>query len=218
MGILLIDSSTKKIEFGYADENELIIKEVLDSDHNADTLTYFIKKAFEGKKIDFGKIEYVSLSNGPGSFTGLRISSAIAKGICFALESKLIEISSLDIIANKSASEFPGEKITSLIFANTKTIEFYYAVYESESGELKKISDYKVDSIDNILTEDIRFVINENLNESIKQKFLRAPADVSHLSNLESQYSIAKRYIHEKHFADYRTSQPFYMKEFIPKI
>lgn len=214
MGILLIDTSSRKIEFGYADSERIIFKEELSPDHNADTLIYFIKKSFEKNKINFKEIKIVSLSNGPGSFTGLRIGSAIAKGICFALDCKLIEIPSLDIIANKFKSD---KKIISLVFSNTKTLEFYYCEYEFESGKLKRISDYKIDSIENILNEDADYIINESFKGNIDKKYTDKLTDVSGITNIDSQFELIISYLKEKKFSNYRTSEPFYMKEFVPK-
>jgi tRNA threonylcarbamoyladenosine biosynthesis protein TsaB len=216
MGILLLESSSKKIEFGYADFEKIIFKEVLGSDYNADALTYFIKESFDENKIEFKEINYVSLSNGPGSFTGLRIGSAIAKGICFSFDSKdckLIELPTLDIIANKLKS---NKKIIPLIFSNSRTLEFYYCEYKHLSGKLERISDYKIDLIENILKEDAEFIINESLNENIPDDFKNRISDISPASNIPSMLELTKDYIEDKKFGDYQISEPFYMKEFVP--
>lgn len=214
MGVLLIESSSKRIEFGYADNLEIVLNEKLDG-NNADALPYFIKDAFEKYNISFKSIDIVSLSNGPGSFTGLRIGSAIAKGICFVNKSKLIEISSLDIIANKHKSE---NKIVSLIFSNSKTLEFYNCKYNYKSGMLNRISDYKIGILENILEEDADFVIDEPIDQNIDQLFNDRLINYSHQTNLISQFELTKNYIKENNFANVNNSQPFYMKEFIPKI
>ncbi len=224
MGILLIDSSSKKIEFGYADNNAIVFRKELEPEFNADNLTYFIKDIFVKENIEFNEIEYVGLSNGPGSFTGLRIGSAIAKGICFSLGSKLIAVPTLDLIANKfkpesiRSSEFTGSRITSLIFSNTKTCEFYFAEYRFESGKLKRISDYRIDIPVNFIKGECYFIINEKFDLSIVNDFLNKLIDVSDLSNLDSLFELASEQINKNIISEYRTSEPFYMKEFIPNI
>ena len=215
MGILLIESSSRKIEFGYAVDSEIVLNEELDVSHNADTLTYFIKKSFQKKNIKFDDIEIISLSNGPGSFTGLRIGSAISKGICFALGSKLIEVSTLDIIANKLKTEV---KIVSLVFSNPRTLEFYFCEYTFELGKLKKLSDYKIGLLENILSDNSIHVINESLNENFPEEFKHKLKDVSQYSNVPSQFELTTDMTLKNEFSNYTTSKPFYLKEFIPKI
>ena len=144
MNILLIDSSSGIIEFSYFSEGKFIINEVLPTGKNADMLICFIKKAFNKIGIELEDIRYVSLSNGPGSFTGLRIGSAIAKGICFCTLCKLIEINTLDIIANKYNG---GKKIISMIFSKMRSHEFYFCEYEKIDGKLIKVSEYQSDKI-----------------------------------------------------------------------
>lgn len=214
MKILLIDCSSKKIEFGYSDNDNLLINQKLNEDNNADTLTYFIKEIFEKENIAFEGIDVVSLSNGPGSFTGLRIGSAIAKGICFATGAKLIELSSLDIIANKLKT---GGSITSLIFSNTRTLEFYYCKYEFNDSVLKKISDYKIDLLGDIINDNSEFVINEELNENLPGDLFSKIRNVSDTSNIPSQLELTMQKIREEDFSDYKTSEPFYMKDFVIK-
>jgi tRNA threonylcarbamoyladenosine biosynthesis protein TsaB len=212
MNILLIESSSKKIEFGYAVNDEIVVLKELDSENNADSLIYMIKEIFDEKHIDFKDIDVVSLSNGPGSFTGLRIGSAIAKGICFALKCKLLEISTLDIIANKCKDLKDGEVFTSLVFSNSKSMEFYSADYIYENKELKRVSEYSTGILD--ISGNKKYIINE------KNEFdFPAGSDiinVSGFSNIRSQYELSLKYIGEDKFADYRLSEPFYMKTFVP--
>ena len=224
MGILLIDSSSKKIEFGYAENNVIAFRKELEPEFNADNLTYFIRDIFLKNKTGLNEIEYVGLSNGPGSFTGLRIGSAIAKGICYATGSKLITVPTLDVIANKFILQSEGTKvltdcrITSLIFSNTKTCEFYFAEYIPESGKLKRISDYRIDLPANIFKGDGYFVVNEKIDSFTGMEFLSRLTGVSEQSNLDSLLELTAEQISKNDICDYKTSEPFYMKEFVPNI
>lgn len=224
MGILLIDCSSKKIEFGFADSQSIIFKKELEPEYNADTLTYFIKDTFIKNKTAFREIDYVGLSNGPGSFTGLRIGSAIAKGMCFALGCKLVEVPTLDVIASKFIPQYnatsgsAGRKLTAVIFSNTRTEEFYFCNYEIIPDQLNRISEYSTDRLENIIIKDNFLVINEKLNDNINPEFQERFNDVSELSNIEFLYDLVKDKIKKNNFNDYRTSEPFYMKEFVPNI
>lgn len=224
MGILLIDSSSAKIEFGYADKNSMLFKKELEPEYNADTLTFFIRDSFISNKIDMKDIEFIGLSNGPGSFTGLRIGSAISKGLCLALGCKLIEISTLDVIANKFIREYKPaagadeKKISALIFSNTKLQEFYYCEYEASHDKLKRISGYRTDLLKNIITGNNHYIINEKISNIIDSEYRERLTDVSGLSNTEPLYGLVMEGIRQNNFSDYKSSEPFYMKEFVPNI
>ncbi|MBS1551757.1 MAG: tRNA (adenosine(37)-N6)-threonylcarbamoyltransferase complex dimerization subunit type 1 TsaB [Bacteroidetes bacterium] len=216
MGILLIDTSAKISSFGFEENGKLIFDERTESGVNADKITYCIKSSFEKHGIKFSDIEYVSLSNGPGSFTGLRIGSAVAKGICYATGSRLIEIISLDIIANMCDA---SGKITSLIFSNMKNSEFYYCSYFRQNEDLKPVSDYRKGTPEEIFRDNEGiFVINADENYSANNEFTKKITDVSEFSSVRSQLQLTCKKINEKKFSDYKKSQPFYMNEFIPKI
>lgn len=211
---LLIDTSSAKVEFGYSEDSQLLFNETLGNGHNADTLTYFIKKAFDERNYDLKKLDYVTLSNGPGSFTGLRIGSAIAKGICFTSGSRLIEIPSLDVIANKLKRD---GKITSLIFSNSNTLEFYYCSYKYEKTKLVRISDYGTGKLDEIFSINTHFAINGKPEGIVSDTIFGSFTDVSNMSGIKSLNELARDFIAESRFSDYVLSEPFYMKEFIPK-
>ncbi len=214
MGILFIDTSSAKTEFGYLRDSDFVISQSPDSGYSADNLVYFIKESFDKNKISFKEIDLVSLSNGPGSFTGLRIGSAIAKGICYATGCRLIEMSTLDIIANKHKT---CKKIISLVYSNSKLQEFYFCEYIYLSEKLKRLSDYRTGFLNDIIKEDLEFVINENDNGNIPVIYREKLIDVSDKSGIISMSELTSDYIKENKFSDYKTSEPFYMKEFIPK-
>ncbi|MEO8445992.1 MAG: tRNA (adenosine(37)-N6)-threonylcarbamoyltransferase complex dimerization subunit type 1 TsaB [bacterium] len=225
MGILLIDSSSKKIEFGYAVNGELAFIEELKPGENADTLIYYLKQSFEKNKVNLSEIEFVSLSNGPGSFTGLRIGSAIAKGICYSNESRFIEIQTLDIIAGKFKSVFNDapkapinkQKIVSMIFSNSRTLEFYFAGYEIDHFTMERISDYSTGFITEIMSDnDCIYITNEKLADNIDDRHLSRITDVSFGSNIPAHLDLALVKIKNGDFSDYKSSEPFYMKEFVP--
>ncbi|HMS33337.1 MAG TPA: tRNA (adenosine(37)-N6)-threonylcarbamoyltransferase complex dimerization subunit type 1 TsaB [Ignavibacteria bacterium] len=222
MGILLIDSSSAKIEFGYADKDIILFKKELEPGYNADALTFFIRDSFISNQVDIKNIKYIGLSNGPGSFTGLRIGSAISKGLCFTLGSKLIEVSTLDVIANKFIQENSPvsvqdeKKITSLIFSNTRLQEFYFCEYEITGEKLNRISAYRTDLLENIIIGNSQYVINEKINNIINSELQDKITDVSALSNIDPLFGLVLESIRQNKFSDYKTSEPFYMKVFVP--
>jgi tRNA threonylcarbamoyladenosine biosynthesis protein TsaB len=53
------------------------------------------------------KIEAVALNEGPGSYTGLRIGTSLAKGLCFGLQVPLISVNGLEAMGVWALKEFP---------------------------------------------------------------------------------------------------------------
>ena len=214
MNILLLDTSSKNIEFAFSKSGKIAILKKLDSEYNADSLIYIIKQEFESAELEFSCLDVVSISNGPGSFTGLRISSAVAKGICFGTGCKLIEIPTLDIIAGKYEGQ-PAEKIfTALIFSNSKTEEFYAADYKFKNNNIIRISDYYIKKAADFDAENRIFLVNEDEKKLDLYDF--GIIRLSGKSSIYSQLNLTNKYISENRYSDYRTSEPFYMKNFVP--
>ena len=211
MNILLLDSSSKNIEFAFSENSKISINKKLDSEINADSLIYELLIEFDNSNKSIKNVDVVSLSNGPGSFTGLRIGSAVAKGICFANKCKLVEINTLDIVANKYKDDVD---VIALVYSNSRIEEFYYAEYTVDNSKFQRTSEYSIRKIDDISSKDKIIIINENNT----LPFLKDidVIDVSGLLNIQSQIELTMDYIKRNQFSDYRTSEPFYMKDFIP--
>ena len=211
MNILLIDSSSGNIEFALYENNKISINKKLDSEINADSLIYELLKELGSSNRLIKDVDVVSLSNGPGSFTGLRIGSAIAEGICFANNCKLVEIPTLDIIANKYKND--GELIA-LIFSNSRTQEFYFAEYKNEKGKMSRTSDYSVKRLEDINMDNKVIIVNEKTDLHLFENL--NITDLSEISNIQSHLELTLDNIERSDFSDYKTSEPFYMKKFIP--
>jgi tRNA threonylcarbamoyladenosine biosynthesis protein TsaB len=65
---------------------------------HASKLTLLIDHALKNCKISYNQLEAVFLSSGPGSYTGLRIGTSTAKGICYGLKIPLVTVTALDIL------------------------------------------------------------------------------------------------------------------------
>jgi tRNA threonylcarbamoyladenosine biosynthesis protein TsaB len=209
LNILLIDSTFKKIEFAYNKKGNFVILDVLKSEKNADGLIYEIKKAFDNRGFSLNEVDYIGLSNGPGSFTGVRIGSAIAKGICFAGRAKLVELVSLDILANKYKEVTEGMVLMPLIFSYSRSKDFYTAEYRHSERVTKRITDYRVTSLSE-LKKDRIYLINERTESQFSEGY--TVKDLSDISGAESMYELTMQAIDENRIADYVSSEPFYMK------
>ena len=62
-------------------------------------LTVFIRNIIASAGVEFSDLDAVAVSEGPGSYTGLRIGVATAKGLCYAIEKPLIGVPTLQAMA-----------------------------------------------------------------------------------------------------------------------
>ena len=213
MNILILDTTTYSPAFAYYSNGECKLCRVTENERNADSILLQIKDGFSEPGIAMKDIEAVSLSNGPGSYTGLRVGSAIAKGICFAGNAKLLEIYTLDIIA-ESLADRGFEKLTAIIPSNSKSSEFYFADYKNENGRMKRCGDYKTDIFENI-NESGRIIVIDKA-EKVN---LTEGADVHYTDGnlkVKAQYRLTMEMIRDGKFAEISGSEPFYMKDFVP--
>lgn len=214
MNILALDTSNYNPEFSYFENGRIIIQKKLYSENNADSLIYSIIEGFKESGRKIGNIEILALSNGPGSFTGLRVGSAAAKGICIASGCRFCELNSLDIIAEKFRLKYSREcSVAALIPMNSKTNEFYFAVYDICRDNVKRTGNYGISGFEQINKENKVLLINDK-TEGISEK--DNITDLSEYYSADAMFSLAQSGINRNEYSDFHSSEPFYMKDFIP--
>ncbi|MEO6611557.1 MAG: tRNA (adenosine(37)-N6)-threonylcarbamoyltransferase complex dimerization subunit type 1 TsaB [Chitinophagaceae bacterium] len=161
----------------------------------------------------YAQLEAVAVSIGPGSYTGLRVGLASAKGLCYALNIPLIAISTLKMMA-MAVKEEAMDLICPLIDA--RRMEVFAAVYDQKLGE--KISPHALiideNSFSALLSENkILFCGSgskklQPLLSGTTAFFSNTPANAAHLAQLSlDHFSI-------KSFANLVYTEPLYIKEF----
>ncbi len=98
--ILNIDTATEHASICFSKGNEIIgIVESADQKNHANFLQPAIQQLLKDTKISLEDLDAVAVTAGPGSYTGLRVGLASAKGICFALNKPLIMVNTLEVMA-----------------------------------------------------------------------------------------------------------------------
>ena len=102
-------------------------------------------------------IDAVALSEGPGSYTGLRIGTSTAKGLCYGLNVPLIPVPTLDVLCEaakrslSSVSEQSERSVSAAVFIpmiDARRMEVYTAIFDSESKvESRKSEEERVRAV-----------------------------------------------------------------------
>ena len=215
--ILALDTSTKNCSAALFNGNKIIALKEQNSDeyNNAEQLTLFIEEVIQSANLTLKEIKAIAISKGPGSYTGLRIGTSTAKGLCYALDIPLISISTLKAMAFGMAKDQIANIYCPMIDA--RRMEVFSAVYDIRNNEIRKIQADIVDkkTYAKFLNEGVLFFGDGALKckEIINHKNAKF---------LEGFYPSAK-YLGElahskfmnKDFEDVAYFEPFYLKDFV---
>ena len=100
-------------------------------------LTVLIEQLIANAGYALADLGAVAVSDGPGSYTGLRIGAAAAKGLCFALDVPLLAVGTLPALAHQVATRTP--RAAAYLFApmlDARRQEVYTALYQANGAEV----------------------------------------------------------------------------------
>ena len=98
--ILSLETSTTICSAALHDNGKLLAsKELLTPQSASSQLAPIIDQLLKASKISPKQINAIAVASGPGSYTGLRIGVATAKGLCYALQIPLIALNTLELMA-----------------------------------------------------------------------------------------------------------------------
>ena len=135
--ILNIETATKNCSVALAKEGKTILcKEIAEEGYShAERLHVFIEEIIKEVGITFQDLIAIAVSQGPGSYTGLRIGVSAAKGLSYALEIPLIAVDTLQILASQ-ATISSGLIIPML---DARRMEVYSAIFTSNLKKTRAV-------------------------------------------------------------------------------
>ncbi|HMI08245.1 MAG TPA: tRNA (adenosine(37)-N6)-threonylcarbamoyltransferase complex dimerization subunit type 1 TsaB [Flavobacterium sp.] len=140
--ILNIETGTKNCSVAIAKDGQpLLCREMAEQGYShAEKLHVFIEETLRELHLQFKDLSAVAVSQGPGSYTGLRIGVSAAKGLCFALDIPLIAVDTLAVLA--AQAKIAEGVIVPMIDA--RRMEVYSAIF---NPEMEKIRDVEAEII-----------------------------------------------------------------------
>lgn len=117
--------------------------------------------------IELSDVSAIALSEGPGSYTGLRIGASTAKGLSFALDAKMIGISTLKVLEYQARIHYPGLPVVSMLDA--RRMEVYREIYDA-SGEVLAPAAPEILDVSSFsdLLKDSEVCLVGNCNEKVR--------------------------------------------------
>lgn len=164
-------------------------------------------------------LDAIAVSKGPGSYTGLRIGVATAKGLCYALDKPLIGISSLKAMAYQVSTFLPDPQTLVCPMIDARRMEVYCAIFNRDLEEVSPIEAKIIDgsSFEDIL--DTHKVVFGGDGSKKCQELLSAHSNSFFLENIYPSAQaigfLADKAFDNKEFEDVAYFEPFYLKDFI---
>ncbi|MFN0082842.1 MAG: tRNA (adenosine(37)-N6)-threonylcarbamoyltransferase complex dimerization subunit type 1 TsaB [Ferruginibacter sp.] len=216
--IINIDSSLETASVSIATDG--IIKKHLTNEvqkQHASFIHVAIQSLLTDVQINITDIDAIACTVGPGSYTGLRVGLAAAKGICYALDKPLLTINTLHAMAH--AVYIKQEKNISLYYCpmiDARRMEVYTALYEQDLKEITPAHAVVVDEnfCDRPLKErDVIFCGNGM--QKFKKLCISKQALFEETGDIYSSVNILsyRKYL-AKEFANLAMEVPLYAKEF----
>ncbi len=136
--ILSIETSTSMCSVALHERGALLaLAEIKEPGAHAEKLLLLVDEVFEKAALSFGDLDAVAVSQGPGSYTGLRIGVSTAKGIAYGLDIPLIGINTLQAMAASQPLN-QGEFVVAVLDA--RRMEVYTQTFGYANQEITSIA------------------------------------------------------------------------------
>lgn len=227
--ILLIETSTSLCSAAIAGDGRVLAsRESREERAHASLTAVFVKELLSECAMSAKDLDAVCVSSGPGSYTGLRVGSSSAKGLCFGAGLPLIAIRTTDILADMAITQglLPEGCRCIVPMIDARRMEVYCAEYEVSgksdelpvrTGEIRPLV-VDGDSFGTILSEGPVLFIGDGAakcSDAIRSENAHFVQTNPHASAMAR---LAQRAFDEKRFEDTAYFEPFYLKEFVATV
>lgn len=213
--ILCIETATEICSVSLSHDGKTIALAETDKGFShASTLTILIQKCLDETNLSLNDLDAIAISQGPGSYTGLRIGVSVAKGICYALDKPMIAIDTLEALAWACANE-EKQDAHYCPMIDARRMEVYTAMYNLQGEEEQSVNALIVekDAFEDIFAKEKTIIFCGNGAQKCKPvltshfaKFSPVICSAKHLSFL------AKKHFDESKFCDVAYFSPLYYK------
>jgi tRNA threonylcarbamoyladenosine biosynthesis protein TsaB len=210
--ILLIDTSGQNCSVGLVRDGQLVHALAHnDRQSQAATINLLIEQLCAEAQFQLPELSAIAVCSGPGSYTGLRIGLATAKGLAFGLSKPIIMQHKLELLAQQNIS-INDNFWHYVILIGARQDEFFLAIYDADMQIIHQPIHANTETVNNLLQklpENSRYIIGDELAQQAfgNKVHLSTEIDLIHWA------SWAARSFVRQDFADIATAVPFYMKD-----
>jgi tRNA threonylcarbamoyladenosine biosynthesis protein TsaB len=226
--ILCLETATEVCSVAIVEDGKVTgYREDVSGQNHSKLLTLFISQLLESNGLKASDFDAVAVSEGPGSYTGLRIGVSAAKGFCYAAGIPLIAISSLEAMAyhvSENQDKYHVEIHPTDMFVpmiDARRMEVFTAIYDSALKPLKKVNALVVDAASfKHFTNPARLFIFGNgsakCSEILVQRNINFVDGV--VASSLNMATLADQKFRNNEFADVAYFEPYYLKDFIATV
>ncbi len=229
MGLILsIETTTRICSVALAQKGKLLsLREVNSKNSHAEILNGYITEVLAESHFSLSDLDAVAVSEGPGSYTGLRIGVSTAKGLCYSLDIPLINVSTLKSLASHTRENTKAELLVkeNLLFCpmiDARRMEAYTAHYSNRLEEIRNVEAEVIDENTYLELLDKHTLIFSGDGAEKYQTFYQKNPNAHFLSDIlpsaKGMIKLAEQKFEAQDFADLAYFEPFYLKTFVAGI
>jgi tRNA threonylcarbamoyladenosine biosynthesis protein TsaB len=219
--ILSLETSTDVCSVALHENEKLIrFEEVHQEQAHASRLAPLIQNVLQKAGLTAQQLSAVAVTSGPGSYTGLRIGTSTAKGLCFALSIPLISVPTLNLLAFDAIGKIQDKEAMLCPMIDARRMEVYCQVFDRKVNSLTEVEAKVIDetSFTELLQAHPLFFFG---NGSEKCRNVMTHHNAFFLDDIFPKASVlgdlACRKFLSKDFEDLINFTPFYLKDFVAK-
>jgi tRNA threonylcarbamoyladenosine biosynthesis protein TsaB len=181
---------------------------------HSEKLNGLIVDLLEMSGVELNLLDAIAVSEGPGSYTGLRIGTSSAKGLCYALDLPLIAINSLEALAIQKK----GQGVMICPMFDARRMEVYSAIYDESLTNLEPTTATVIDehSYQEFLAKGQVCFIGpgaEKCQPTLTHQ--NAIFDLEVQVTAQGMIELAEAKFKANDFVNLAYFEPFYLKDFI---
>ncbi len=186
-----------------------------ESRNHAGAINNMITQLVADANISLKHLSAITVCAGPGSYTGLRIGLATAKGLCYALDKPLMLDNRLSLLAYRAYRQFPAcSRYVALLTAREK--EYFIGIYDQDFKEVMPPQHIPEHELPHAAEKNgSTYIITDMAQDMARDLYISNNFQIENDTKIDLKswavYSFEK--YNCNHFVNLMNAEPFYLKQ-----